>query len=420
MDKIFRDKFPDGTYLDNWFYHVYLPSIDEYERKYIITDYGIKDDGKIYTKEFQNLIDLVNQDGGGLIIVPEGVYLSGALFFKQGVHLYIEKDGVLKGSDVIKDFPPYETRIEGETCIYHPALINADNVDGFIIFGEGIIDGNGLKHWEAFWQRKKENPNCTNKEVLRNRLVYLSNSYNCGFYGVSLRNSPFWTTHIYKCEHIKFISVNFYSPKEPVPAPSTDGIDIDACHDVLIEDCYFEVNDDAIALKGGKGPYADKDENNGMNERIVIRDCSFGFCHSVLTCGSESIHNKNILVKRIKINDTLQLLHLKMRPDTPQHYEYIEIDAVEGNILQSFINLNPWTQFFDLKGREDMPISKVNDIAFRNCECKCGIFFNVSKSENYMLSRLNLINLDIITNDKCSDYHLFDDVTIMNVDVKEI
>ena len=63
-------------------------------------------------------------------------------------------------------------------------------------------------------------------------------------------------------------------------APSTDGIDIDFCKNVLIKKCFFDVNDDAIALKGGKGPYADADENNGGNENVLIEDCEFKFVHS--------------------------------------------------------------------------------------------------------------------------------------------
>lgn len=77
----------------------------------------------------------------------------------------------------------------------------------------------------------------------------------------------------------------------------------------------------------------------------------YGFCHGCLTCGSESVHNKNILLRRIKVGSGSNLLWLKMRPDTPQHYEYITLENIEGNIT-NFININPWTQFYDLKDRK--------------------------------------------------------------------
>ena len=97
-------------------------------------------------------------------------------------------------------------------------------------------------------------------------------------------NSPFWTTHIYRCNNIKLLNLHIFAPAAPVKAPSSDAIDIDVCSNVLVKNCYMSVNDDAVALKGGKGPWADKDPNNGSNTNIIIEDCTYGFCHSGLTC----------------------------------------------------------------------------------------------------------------------------------------
>ena len=71
---------------------------------------------------------------------------------------------------------------------------------------------------------------------------------------VKIINSPFWTTHIYKCNNVKLLGLYIFAPAAPVKAPSTDAIDIDVCNNVLVKNCYLSVNDDAIALKGGKGP----------------------------------------------------------------------------------------------------------------------------------------------------------------------
>ena len=93
----------------------------------------------------------------------------------------------------------------------------------------------------------------------------------------------------------------------------------------------MSVNDDAIALKGGKGPQADKDATNGENKNIIIEDCTYGFSHSALTCGSESIHNRNIILRRCTLSNVSRLLWLKMRPDTPQRYEYILVEDIKGD-----------------------------------------------------------------------------------------
>ncbi len=387
--------FPDGTPISEWFSNYDEPIIENLGKQYIITNYGIYDDGEVHTDAFQSLIDTVANNGGGVIIVPEGTYITGALFFKKNVHLYIAENGILLGSNDISDYPLCETRIEGETCTYYPALINADNIDGFHVLGKGTIDGNGLKSWKAFWLRLKWNPNCTNKDEQRPRLIYLSNCSNAVISGLKLQNSHFWTTHFYKCHNVRILNCNIFSPASPTPAPSTDAIDIDVCTDFLIKNCKFEVNDDGIALKGGKGPYADTQEENGSNERIIIEDCEFGFCHSCLTCGSESIHNRNIIMQRVNVSGASILLRLKMRPDTPQHYEYISLQNVKGK-MGTFIHIKPWTQFFDLKGRKDMPLSYANNLEMRNCDCKCSVFFGVDKDENqYLLSDFRFENLNI-------------------------
>lgn len=416
-----KEFFPDGTPIDEWFYQTDIPQKEEIGKQYIITDYGIVDDGEVQTEKLQGLIDLAATEGGGVIVVPSGTYLTGALYFKQGVNLYIEKDGVIKGSDDISDYPVTQTRIEGESCLYFPALINAIGVSGFKMLGEGTVDGNGERAWKAFWIRRKWNPNCTNKDEQRPRLVYLERCDNALIGGLSLKNSHFWTNHIYKCKRVKFIGCNIFSPKEPVPAPSADAIDIDACQDVLIKDCYMEVNDDSVVLKGGKGPWADTDESNGANERILVEDCTYGFCHSGITCGSESVHNNNILVRRITVKDIMQLIHFKLRPDTPQCYENIVIEDVKGTVIGSFINVSPWTQFFDLKGRTDKPVSVARRITVRDCEVECGYFFNVQRDDkNYRLSDFEFKNLKIKTNGKGSEYSVVDNMTVDGVFVEEI
>lgn len=410
-----KEYFPDGTIIEEWFHDFKKHDINKLGKKYLITEFGIKDDGRIYTEEFQKLIDTIYDNGGGVIIVPNGIYMTGALHFKQGVNLYIQRGGVLKGSDDISDYPPCITRIEGETCMYFPALINADNIDGFTICGEGVIDGNGLKSWKAFWLRRTWNPNCTNKDEQRPRLIYISNSSNILISGLVLQNSHFWTSHYYKCKYIKIIDCGIFSPIKPIGAPSTDAIDIDACSDVLVKKCRFQVNDDAIALKGGKGPFANDMEENGSNERIIIEDCEYGTCHSCLTCGSESIHNRNIILRNIKTTDAYHMLCLKMRPDTPQLYEFLTIDNVEGHVT-NFININAWNQFFDLKGMESIPVSKAEKIFINNCNIECNKYFDVTpRDEQYILSDFVFKNLKIKT--KIDGYS---DNIVKNIIIKDV
>jgi len=308
--------------------------------------------------------------------------------------------------------------MEGQSLDYFAALVNAYGVNGFTISGKGTINGNGLKYWKAFWQRRKENRKCTNLEVSRPRLVFIWNSNDVQVQDVKLINSGFWSSHYYKCNNVKILDLHIASPHKPIKAPSTDAIDLDVCSNVLVKGCYMAVNDDAIALKGGKGPWADTDPNNGENTNIIIEDCQFGFCHSALTCGSESIHNKNIMMRNCTVNEAVRLLWLKMRPDTPQKYEYITVENIKGQ-ARSMIYIKPWTQFFDLKGKKEVPVSYSDHITMKNIELKCDVFFDMKITEHDHLSNFNFENLKIEAKNSNYDKSIIKDVRFSNVVVND-
>lgn len=415
--------FPDGTPIPEWFREHRVVSVKELGKQYCITNYGVQNDSTILqTERIQAVIDKAAQEGGGVICIPKGTFLSGSLFFRPRTHLYLEKGATLKGSDDISHFDVIDTRLEGQNLTYFAALVNVIGVDGFTLSGEGKINGNGLRFWKSFWLRRQVNPQCTNLEELRPRLIYIADSKNVQLSGVRLENSPFWTTHLYRCENVKLLNLSIFAPHSPVKAPSSDAIDIDVCKNVLVKGCYMSVNDDAIALKGGKGPWADQDKvNNGSNLNIIIEDCVWGFCHSALTCGSESIHNRNILVRRCRVEHAQRLLWLKMRPDTPQNYEYIQLEDITGPAI-NFLFAQPWTQFFDLKDRKDVPYSYSSHVTMRNIQLDCDVLFAVKKDETqYKLSDFLFENLKITarkSGEICKDY--IHNLQIRNVTVNGV
>ena len=409
--------FPDGSKIPGWFSDSVKIRLNDLGKQFIITDHGATNDSTlVQTAIIQKVIDQASRQGGGVVVIPRGTFLSGALFFKPKTHLYVSEGAVLKGSDKIADYPIMPSRMEGQNLDYFPALVNAYEVNGFTISGKGTIDGNGLGYWKAFWQRRKENPNCTNLEVSRPRLVFIWKSDDIQVQDVRLQNSGFWTSHYYQCNNIKILNVHITAPHEPIKAPSTDAIDLDVCNNVVIKGCYLAVNDDAIALKGGKGPYADKDPNNGGNTNIIIEDCDFGFCHAALTCGSEAIHNKNIVMRNCHITNAMRVLWLKMRPDTPQRYEFISVENIDG-YAYSLIYVKPWKQFFDLKGRKDVPLSYCDNISLKNITLRCEVFFDVSPGEYDKLSRFRFKDLDITAKNASYDKTVVKDFSLANVKV---
>ena len=386
------ETWPDGTVMDAWFMEKGRVDVNALGRQYVLTDYGVlAGSTEVQTKQIQAVIDRCAQEGGGVVVVPTGTFKTGALFFKQGTHLHLSEGAVLLGSDRIIDFPILTTRIEGETCKYFAALVNADGLDGFTITGKGTIDGNGLKYWQEFWIRRQWNPQCTNKDAQRPRLTYVSNSRNVTIQDVHLINSPFWTNHVYKSDHVRYLDCYIYAPTEnvyaPQPkrgAPSSDAIDIDACTDVMVDGCYMHVNDDAVVLKGGKGTWADKDSTNGNCERILIQNCHYGRVHGCLTLGSESLHDRNVILRNCQTDNANRVLWLKMRPDTPQHYEYVLVENITGH-CDRFLFIHPWTQFFKPGDRKDMPLSRCNNVTLRNIKVDTKTMIDVKTSDKYEL-----------------------------------
>ena len=410
-----KELWPDGTEISAWFSDTTRVDVNTLGKRYVITDYGVENDSTIVqTEKIQTVIDKAYLGKGGVVVVPKGTFLTGALFFRQGTHLLVEEGGKLKGSDRISDFPIVETRIEGQTCKYFAALVNADGINGFVMAGEGSIDGNGHHYWDEFWIRRKWNPQCTNKDAQRPRLTYLSNCKNVTVQDLHLQNSPFWTNHIYRTDSVRFLYCYIYAPTQGLKAPSSDAIDIDVCHDVLVHGCYMNVNDDAIAIKGGKGIWADQAPENGPNYNIIIQNCHYGSVHGCLTLGSESVYDKNIILRNIRADHASRVLWLKMRPDTPQHYEYVKVENVTGT-TGSFLVIRPWTQFYQPEDRKDMPVSRCNNIQMTNIRMDCTNFFDVELSDKYALNDFLFENITVTDKKQAFDANMIENTVVKKV-----
>ncbi|HWW77510.1 MAG TPA: glycosyl hydrolase family 28 protein, partial [Pyrinomonadaceae bacterium] len=271
------------------------------EKRASIADSGAVGDGRtLNTGRIQSAIDRLASEGGGTLVVPRGVFLTGAIFLKPGVNLHLDEGAVLKGSTDRKDYPKRETRVEGHFEEWLPALVNADRVDHLRITGTGTLDGSGAPFWEDFWARRKQNPKTTNLDVERPRLALIQNSEDVRVSGVTFKDSGFWNLHLYRCRNVVVENVRFRVP-DGVRCPSTDGTDIDSCQNVTIRGCTYRVDDDCIALKGSKGPLAAGDKDSPPVEHIRVENCTFERGHGVVTLGSEATLVRDVEVKNIKV-----------------------------------------------------------------------------------------------------------------------
>jgi len=347
-------------------------------RRLDIAAQGAQGDGRtINTAAIQATIDRLAADGGGTVVVPAGVFVSGALFLARGVHLQLDRGAVLRcASDVNRHFPARRTRIEGHfEERFTPALINAEGCDGLRITGEGTLDGAGQPVWDLFWSLRRASPdprNFKNIGIPRARLMLVEKSRDVRIEGITFKDSQFWNLHLYACRDVTVRNARFTVPDDYERAPSTDGIDIDSCQHVLVEGCYFSVTDDCIAAKGSRGPLAMTDPSSPPVEHIHVRGCEFRRGGGVFTCGSEATVVRDVVVEDCRVTGNVRVMVLKLRTDTPQRYENIRfrnirLDADGGQLF----TVLPWTQYADLQGHAP-PRSLVRNVRMSNITGRYG------------------------------------------------
>lgn len=382
-----------------------------------ITDYGAVAGGEaLNTVAIQTAIDAAAAQGGGTVVIPAGVFRSGSIFLKQGVALHLAEGAVLKGSENIADYPKLMTRIEGHFEPWRMALVNASGLTGLRISGPGKLDGSGPVYWRAFWQRRKENPRCTNIEVERPRLMFVDRCTDVRIENMALEDSGFWNLHLYRCRDVLIEGVRITIPGS-TPAlrgPSTDGIDVDSSRNITIRKCYISTHDDNIALKGSKGPQADRDADSPPVEHILVEDCEMGDGGGLITCGSEATVVRHVTVRNCVMSGDATVLRLKLRPDTPQLYEDITLDGIRLAGNGRVLNMAPWMQFFDLKG-QPAPARTVKNITLRNIRGTYQALGSLRGNPGDTLRDITLENLDLTLADEKFPVGQVENLVLKNV-----
>ena len=255
----------------------------------IISEHGAVGDGKtLNTQAIQTAIDNCAKAGGGTVVVPKGVFLTGAIFLKQGVNLCVDENGVLKGSQNTNDYPWIDTRIAGFEMKWPAALVNGDGLTNVQITGKGTIDGSGEPWWRKYWSVRAAEKDGIDPhfKVPRPRLVHIIRSEKILVKDVTLKDSAFWNLQLTYCDDVEVRGIKVRVPGGKLRAASTDGIDVDSTRNILIADCDIECDDDGICLKSGRD--ADGLRVNRPTENVVIRNCVVNRGGGLVVIGSET------------------------------------------------------------------------------------------------------------------------------------
>lgn len=277
-----------------------------------VMDYGAQPDTeKCQTTAVQAAIDDLSRQGGGHVLIPEGVFLTGALELKSFVDLHLQGPGsVLRFTSEItpENYPLVECRWEGSACWNYSPLIYARNAQNIAVTGPGILDGQaGAGVWwnwhhqvEDAWS--KDLPNL--QEPARRRLramdeagapcaerVFGEGSFlrpnfiqpigctNVLLQDFTLLRSPMWQLNPVQCKNVVIRDLTLTSY-----GPNNDGCDPESCENVLIEGCLFQTGDDCISLKSGRVRTGDPAL---ACRKVIIRNNTFQDGHGGITIGSE-------------------------------------------------------------------------------------------------------------------------------------
>jgi polygalacturonase len=293
-----------------------------------IVKFGAVPDGNtLNTKAINNAIETLAKRGGGVVLVPAGLWLTGPIELKSNINLHIAASATLLFTADKSHYPLVKANWEGLEQMRNQSPISATGATNIAITGKGIIDGNGdgwravksdkltasqwkklvasggvvsddKKTWypsEAFMKASKgpANPGEIKperdaayyesiKDFLRPNLFLVTNCKYILLEGVTFQNSAAWCLHPLMSEHL---TVRNIFVKNPWYAQNGDGIDVESCSNVLIENSTFDVGDDALCMKSGRDEAGRK---RGMpTQNVIIRNCTVYASHGGFVIGSE-------------------------------------------------------------------------------------------------------------------------------------
>ncbi len=266
--------------------------------RYHVTDFGTVADGiALDTRALQSAIDAAAENGGGVVVVSAGTYLSGALFLRSNVELHLEKGAMIRAVQDDAAFPDNRTRVAGIEMDWPAGLINIYGQQNVRITGEGIIDGNGKYWWDKFWGDPPRSGGmwtlynqwdirwAVDYDCKRVRALVVYDSEEVLLKDFTVRRSGFWTVTLTYCSRVHVDGIVIRNNIGGF-GPSSDGINTDSSSDILVENCDIDCNDDNLCIKAGRD--ADGLRVNRPSENIVYRNSVTRAGHGLFTLGSET------------------------------------------------------------------------------------------------------------------------------------
>jgi polygalacturonase len=361
-------------------------------REFDIKRFGAVGDGaKDCSEAIRRAIDACAQAGGGRVVAPAGVFITGPIHLKSNVNLHVAAGGTVRFlRDPKRYLPLVYTRWEGLDCMNYSPFIYSDGQDNIAVTGEGTLDGNcDPEHWWS-WKggtggsaKGQQNQDAARQTLnrmgetdvpiadrkfgegsfLRPNFFEPVRGRNILIEGVTITNSPMYEIHPIFCSNVTVRNIKIVSH-----GPNNDGCDPDSCQDVLIENCSFDTGDDCIAIKSGRN--RDGRRVGKPTENVIIRGCTMKDGHGALTIGSEmsggvrNVFAENCNLDSPNLEQALRFKTNAMRGGTIENifFRNIRIGQVKHAVLQIDFNYQ--------EGSHGPERPVVRNIDIRDVTCK--------------------------------------------------
>lgn len=271
------------------------------DRDFPVTDFGAAaEPGTDNTAAFAAAIEACNRAGGGRVVVPAGEWNSGPIHLRSNVNLHLEQGAVIRFTDDPEAYlPAVMTSWEGMECYNYSPLVYAFDCDNIAITGRGTLSPR-METWRVWFARPQahlealrrlytmastdvpveERQMAQGENHLRPHLIHFNRCRNVLLEDFAIRESPFWTIHLYLCDQgvVRGLDVRAHGH-------NNDGVDLEMSRNFLVENCTFDQGDDAVVIKSGRN--RDAWRLDTPCENIVVRNCDILEGHTLLGIGSE-------------------------------------------------------------------------------------------------------------------------------------
>jgi len=253
--------------------------------------FNVKDFGASGAKDqdaqsaIQSAIDACSNSGGGMVYFPPGEYTSGTVHLRSHMRLHVEAGAVVYSS---KNPDTYDKE----------SLLYGEDIENITIEGRGTFNGLGAYEWrlndmdDRYILSNQRRMEALGKPLRRafpaagsfGKLMLLIRCKDVQIRDLSFLDSPFWTMHLYGCEHVVIDRLYISTSRES--GVWADGIDPDGCKDVHISNCTIDTGDDALVFYSYDfhGPALPCENITVTNCRLSSASSALKFCDGNKNC----------------------------------------------------------------------------------------------------------------------------------------